>query len=82
MRCVYEHGMQARAPLKRTLVETPPQAAERLVSAAVVLIAAPRTPAEEPRPSAAIAATIERPVRVGEGTGLARRRGATGRKRR
>ena len=39
-----------------------------LTVAAAAMVAAQRTPAVEPRASAAMVATIEQPERVGEGT--------------
>ena len=63
------YSMRAHALHKRTSVGTPRRAAERFVAAAAAMAAAPKTRAVVPQPSLATAATIERPERVGEGTG-------------
>ena len=67
-RCMYMHAAYAHAPNERTSLEAPPRAAERLAAAAAAVAAYPRPPAVEPRPSSFMAATVERPVRVEEGT--------------
>ena len=55
---------------KRTSLEAPPRAAERLTAVAADVEASPWPRAVEPRPSVAKVATSERPVRVSrEGTG-------------
>jgi len=54
---------------KRTSLEAPPRAAERLTAVAADVEASPRPRAVEPRPLVAKVATSERPVRVREGTG-------------
>ena len=59
--------VHALAPHARTSLGTPLRAAERSVVAAAVAATAPRPLAMEPRPSLAMAATIERPVRLGGG---------------
>ena len=59
---MYMHGISARALHMRTSIATPLPAAERLVAACQ------RPLSVVPRPSVAKAATIERPVRVEEGT--------------
>ena len=63
------HMTYAHAPHERTSLVTPRWAAEMLVAAVAAWRARPRPRAIEPRPSVAKAATIERPVRVGEGSG-------------
>ena len=66
---MYMHGMSARALHMRTSIATHRQAHERLAAAAAAVVATPRSRAVELRPPPAKAATIERPVRVGEGCG-------------
>jgi len=63
------HGTYAHAPHKRTSLGSPRRAAERSKAAASAMAASPRTLTVEPRPSAAMAATIERPMVVGVGSG-------------
>ena len=63
------HMTYAHAPHERTSLVTPRWAAEMLVAAVAAWRARPRPRAIEPRPSVAKAATIERRVRVEEGTG-------------
>ena len=69
IRCMYMHATYAHALHERTSLEAPPRAVERLVAVATAVAACARPPTVEPRPSVAKAATIERPVRVEEGTG-------------
>ena len=66
---MHMHTAHAHMPHKRTSLEAPPRVAERLVAAAAAVAACPRPLSVVPRPSVAKAATIERPVRVEEGTG-------------
>ena len=66
---MYTCGSHARALHKRTSIATPLPAAERLVAAATAAAATPRSRTIEPRPPPAMAATIERPVRVRKGCG-------------
>ena len=63
------HMTYAHAPHERTSLVTPRWAAEMLVAAVAAWRARPRPRAIEPWPSLAKAATIKRPVRVGEGSG-------------
>ena len=63
---MYIHGTHVRAAHMRTSIATHQQAHERLAAAAAVVLATPRSRAVEPQPLPAMAAKIERPVRVGE----------------
>ena len=66
---MYMHAKYAHALHERTSLGKPRRTVERSVAVAAAVAARPRPPAVEPRPSASMAATNERPVRVGEGTG-------------
>ena len=65
---MYMHATYAHAPQKRTSLQAPLPAAETLVAATTVAAASPGPRTVEPRLPVAKAATIERPVRVEEGT--------------
>ena len=56
-------------PQKHTSLEAPPRAAERTVAASAAVAVRPRPPVIDLRPLAAMAATSERPARVGVSTG-------------
>lgn len=58
-----------RKPHKRTLLMTPPRAAERLLAAVAVAAAVARPAVIELRPLAAVATTIEQSVRIGVAVG-------------
>ena len=55
---MYEHGISARAPHKRTSNETQPQAEERLEAEATEAAVAPRPRTDEKRPPQAKAVTM------------------------
>ena len=66
---MYMHSTHAHALHKRTSLRTPPRAAERSMAVVMAATAAARPPTVDLRPLAAMAATSERPARVGVGTG-------------
>ena len=66
---MYIHGMHARALHIRTSIATHWEPHERLAAAAAAVAATPRSRAVELWPPPAMAATIERPVRVRKGCG-------------
>jgi hypothetical protein len=63
------HSTHAHALHKRTSLPTPPRAAERSMAVIMAATAAARPPTVDLRPLAAMAATSERPARVGVSTG-------------
>ena len=69
MSYMYMHSTHAHALHKRTSLRTPPRAAERSMAVVMAATAAARPPTVDLRPLAAMAATSERPARVGMGTG-------------
>ena len=69
MMCMYMHSTHAHALHKRTSLPTPPRAAERSMAVIMAATAAARPPTVDLRPLAAMAATSERPARVGVSTG-------------
>ena len=66
---MYMHAVYACAPNERTSTEEPPRAVQTLAAVTAAVAVYPRSLAVELRPSVAKLATIERPVRVGEGSG-------------
>ena len=63
------HSTHAHALHKRTSLPTPLRAAERSMAVIMAATAAARPPTVDLRPLAAMAATSERPARVGVSTG-------------